>query len=188
MQKERNNKIKTRDLVTLAVLCAIGVASRVAFIMVPHFKPVIGIVMITGMAFGARAGFITGAMTAFVSNFMFGQGPWTLFQMLGYGMGGALAGLAQKYRFIDNKKRLLSTLFAVATTLLVVGPILDTSTLVTAVNVITVETVSAVYLAGLPINLKLAIATGITVFVLGKPMTAKLERMKVKYGVMNGTP
>lgn len=68
-------KPQARELVTIAVMCAIAVASRAAFIMLPHFKPMLGIIMITGMAFGAEAGFLTGALGAFVSNFIFGQGP-----------------------------------------------------------------------------------------------------------------
>ena len=86
-------KPQARELVTIAVMCAIAVASRAAFIMLPHFKPMLGIIMITGMAFGAEAGFLTGALAAFVSNFIFGQGPWTPWQMFAYGIGGLLAGL-----------------------------------------------------------------------------------------------
>ena len=49
-------KPQAREIVTLAVMCAIAVASRAAFAMVPFFKPMSGIIMITGMAFGPGAG------------------------------------------------------------------------------------------------------------------------------------
>ena len=76
-----------------AVLCALAVASRAAFAAVPHFKPMLAIVMLTGIAFGPEAGFLCGAISGFASNFIFGQGPWTPWQMFAYGIGGLLAGL-----------------------------------------------------------------------------------------------
>ena len=81
-------KPQARELVTIAVMSAIAVASRAAFIMVPFFKPMTGIIMITGIAFGSEAGFLTGAVSAFASNFIFGQGPWTPWQMFAYGVAG----------------------------------------------------------------------------------------------------
>lgn len=183
MQKKYETNRVTRELVTIAVMSALAVASRVAFMAVPHFKPMVGIIMITGMAFGVKAGFITGAMSAFVSNFFFGQGPWTLFQMAGYGVAGVIAALVRKMELIDCENRLFSAVFGFATVVFVVGPILDTSTLVMVMNVVNMETVAAVYLAGLPVNAKHGIATAITLLVLGKPMIRKLERMKIKYGI-----
>ena len=106
MQKKYETNRITRELVTIAVMSALAVASRVAFLAVPHFKPMVGIIMITGMAFGVKAGFITGAMSAFVSNFFFGQGPWTLFQMAGYGVAGVIAALVKKHELIDCEYKL----------------------------------------------------------------------------------
>ena len=54
------------------------------------------IIIITAVAFGPEAGFLTGALTAFVSNFIFGQGPWTPWQMFSWGMIGFLAGLLRQ--------------------------------------------------------------------------------------------
>ena len=84
---------QARELVILAVLSALAVASRAAFIAVPHFKPMLAIIMLTGIAFGPEAGFLCGAISGFASNFIFGQGPWTPWQMFAYGIGGMLAGL-----------------------------------------------------------------------------------------------
>lgn len=66
-------KPQTRELVIIAVLCAIAVAGRAAFFMLPQFKPVIAIVIITGVAFGGESGFFVGAMTMLVSNILFQQ-------------------------------------------------------------------------------------------------------------------
>ena len=62
-------KPQARELVSIAVMCAIAVVSRAAFMMLPHFKPMLGIIMITGMAFGAEAGFLTGALGALSATF-----------------------------------------------------------------------------------------------------------------------
>ena len=81
-----NRRPQARELVVIAVLCAIGVAGRAAFFMVPQFKPVAAVVILAGVCFGAESGFLVGAMTAFVSNFFFGQGPWTPWQMFAFGL------------------------------------------------------------------------------------------------------
>ena len=70
-------KPQAREMVVLAVLTALAVAGRSAFFMLPQFKPVAAMVIIAGVAFGGEAGFLVGALTAFVSNMLFGHGPWT---------------------------------------------------------------------------------------------------------------
>ena len=86
-------KPMARELVVIAVMVAIAVAGRAAFFMVPQFKPVVAIVIIAGAALGAESGFAVGALSGFVSNFIFGQGPWTPWQMFAFGIIGFLAGL-----------------------------------------------------------------------------------------------
>ena len=86
-----------RELVTIAVMAAIATAARAAFVMVPHFTPMSGIIMIAGIALGPEAGFVVGALTAFASNFVFGQGPWTPWQMFAYGLAGLLAALLRDH-------------------------------------------------------------------------------------------
>lgn len=85
--------IPTRRLVVLATLIAISVIGRIIFAIVPGFKPVTAIVVISALYFGAEAGFFVGSFSALISNIFFGQGPWTPFQMLAWGMLGFLAGL-----------------------------------------------------------------------------------------------
>jgi energy-coupling factor transport system substrate-specific component len=86
-------KPQARELVVIAVMIAIAVAGRAAFFMLPQFKPVVAIVIIAGAALGPESGFICGALSGFVSNFIFGQGPWTPWQMFAFGMIGFFAGL-----------------------------------------------------------------------------------------------
>ena len=86
-------KPQARELVTIAVMCAIAVASRAAFIWLDHFKPMAAIIIITGIALGAEAGFLTGSLSVVVSNMIFGHGPWTPWQMLAFGLVGFVAGV-----------------------------------------------------------------------------------------------
>jgi energy-coupling factor transport system substrate-specific component len=83
----------SKEIVLVATLAAVAAAGRVLFAAVPGVQPVTVIVVAAGTALGARAGFATGAVAALASNFFLGQGPWTPWQMLGWGACG-LAGAA----------------------------------------------------------------------------------------------
>lgn len=179
-----NRKPHAREVVTIAVLCAIAVASRAAFIMLPSFKPMVGIIIIAGMAFGAQAGFLTGAISGFVSNFIFGQGPWTPWQMFAFGMAGFLAGILCKKGILNSEKKIPVTVFGGLTVMLVVGPLLDTCTVFTMSSMINTASIGTVYLAGLPFNAVHAVSVMLTLFLLTKPMMEKLNRIKIKYGMM----
>ena len=81
-------KISTRKLVVIAVLIALAVVGRMGFSFLPQFKPAVAIIIITSVCFGADIGFLSGIMTGFISNFFFGQGPWTPWQMFCFGLIG----------------------------------------------------------------------------------------------------
>ena len=82
-----------KELMTLSVLVAASAAGRFAFAWVPGFKPVTAVTVIAAMYLGREAGFVVGSLSAVVSNFYFGQGPWTPFQMFAWGILGFLAGV-----------------------------------------------------------------------------------------------
>ncbi len=86
-------KPQARELVIIAVMATLAALGRVAFAPVPHFKPTSAIVIITALAFGPEAGFLTGAVAGAASNLFFGQGPWTPWQMFCWGMIGFGAGI-----------------------------------------------------------------------------------------------
>lgn len=179
---------QARELVIIAVMCALAVAARVAFIWVPHFKPIAAIVMIAGVALGSRSGFLVGAISLLVSDFVFGQGPWTPWQMLAYGIAGFVAGFLAERGVIprsdlSNRAKTLLSLAGAAFVVVVVGPILDTCSLFTMVSAITPESALAIYASGLPVNAVQATATAITLFILANPLLGKLERVRVKYGL-----
>lgn len=183
-----DRKPQARELVIVAVMSALAVASRVVFAAVPHFKPTTAIIMLTGIAFGPEAGFLSGALTGFVSNFIFGQGPWTPWQMFAYGVGGLLAGIFARRGVLKRAPKKAGDLavlgiFGFLAVVCVVGPLLDTCTLITMAAVINTTSAGAVYLSGLPINLIHGGATAVTLVLAGKPLLGKLTRVQVKYGI-----
>jgi len=129
---------------------------------------------------------MTGAISAFASNFFYAQGPWTPWQMLAYGMGGFLAGLLFSNKKMQNKwlDVIAPVVFAFVGIMLVVGPLLDTCTIFTTASRITWKYAKAVLLAGLPHNLIHAASCAATVLLLGRPMLTKLNRIKTKYGML----
>ena len=174
---------KANELVILAVMCAVAIVSRAAFIWLPHFKPITAIIIITGAAFGAEAGFMVGAVSMLVSNFLFGQGAWTPWQMFAFGMAGFISGHLFGKGFIKLERIRLSVFGGLAVMLLV-GPLLDTYTLFTMTSEITKASAAAVYIAGLPVNSVHAAATVVTLFFASEPFLEKLNRVKTKYGMM----
>ncbi len=177
-------KPEARDLVTLAVMSAIAAASRVAFIALPHFKPLVGITMISGMAFGPQAGFLTGAISGLVSNFIFGQGPWTPWQMFAYGMAGFISAWFFRLNIFDLNHKFRTAVISFLVVLGIIGPILDTCAVFTMAGEIDMKIVPAIYMSGIPVNIVHGTATALTLFFLGKPMMEKLDRIKIKYGMM----
>lgn len=178
-----------RRMTLMATLCALAVISRVIFAPVPFFKPIAGIVMLCGVTLGARSGFLVGCVAMLASNVLFGQGPWTPWQMLAFGLDGlvfgALAdrGLLSRGRW-SSKTRLRASLLGAALVLLASGPLLDTcSVLVFSTGAFTVEGAVAVYLAGLVPNALLSIATFFTLLFLASPFLAMMERVESKYGI-----
>ncbi len=83
----------TIRLVILAVMTALSVGGRILFAAVPFFKPVSALTVLTAAWFGGEAGFAVGALSALLSGFYFGMGPWTPFQMVTWGLIGLAAGL-----------------------------------------------------------------------------------------------
>lgn len=177
------NKTSEREIVLIAVMSAISVISRFIFAALPHFKPVTAIVIITGMYFGCDAGFITGALTAIISNFYYGQGPWTPFQMAVWGLIGFIAGLLNRKKLLENKLILVAfsafcgVLFSV---------LMDIWTTLSVDGVFSLNRYLMFIVSSLPVMADYIISNVIFILILKKPIGKKLERMKTKYGLFGG--
>ena len=173
---------QARELVVLAVLSALAVAARVV-IPVPHFKAIFAVIMLSGIAFGPEAGFLVGAVSALASNFFYGQGPYTPWQMMAYGAGGMLAGFAFGLGRLPRKP-LVMGVFGFFGVLFFVGPLLDTCTVFLTVANVSWETAIPIYVSGFPVNLSQGACTFLTMLLFGRPLLEKLDRIKVKYGLV----
>jgi energy-coupling factor transport system ATP-binding protein len=180
-------KPRARDIVVIAVLCAIAVAGRGAFFMLPQFKPVVALVIISAVAFGGESGSLVGAITGFVSNMFFGQGPWTPWQMFAFGSIGFLAGILFQKGLLSRSRGALAVFGALAAFLLY-GGIMDTAMVLMFQPNPSREMFLTYYLQGIPFNLVHAVATVVFLLVIARPLLEKLDRVKVKYGLVQFTP
>ena len=177
-----NRKPHTREIVVISVLCGIAVAGRCAFYMLPHFKPVVALVIISGVCFGGETGFLVGAITAFVSNFFFGQTPLTPWQMFAFGITGFLSGMFFKNGMLRKSKAGLCS-FGFLTTLVIYGLIMNTGAVLVAQPNPTKDMLLTAYALGLPSDLVHATATAIFLFFIAEPMMEKIDRIKTKYKI-----
>ena len=179
-----SRKPKPRELVTIAVLCAIGVAGRSAFFMLPQFKPVMALVIISGVALGGETGFLVGAVTMLVSNILFTQGPWTPWQMFSMGIIGFLAGVLFRKGLLRRSRGSLATFGAFSAVIIYGGIMNPAAALMYNSQTINWEMLKAYYVSGLPMDLIHAAATVIFILIAAEPMLEKLDRIKVKYGLV----
>ncbi len=174
---------QARELVVIAVLTAIAVAGRAAFFMLPQFKPVVAIVIIAGVSLGAEAGFLVGVLTGFVSNFFFGQGPWTPWQMFCFGIIGFLAGiLTEKGKL--RKTRLSLCIYGGLATFIIYGGIINIGSLFMFTAEFSFKALLALYISAFGFDLVHALATVFFLYILSQTMLEKLDRVKVKYGLI----
>lgn len=170
-----------REMALLAVLIALAVASRAVFYLVPQFKPIAAVVIVSAVCLGAERGYIIGAFSAFVSNFIFGQGIWTPFQMVALGLVGFLAGLIFK-KVKPNRWSLSIVGFLL--TFALYGIIADSSSVLVMVTDYNWSSVLAVYGAGVPFSAIFGAATVIFLFLFGEAFIKKLDRINTKYGIV----
>ncbi len=177
-------KPQARELVTIAVLCAIGVAGRGAFFMLPQFKPVMALTIIAGVAFGGETGFLVGAMTMLTSNVLFGQGPWSPWQMFSMGIIGFLAGVLFRKGLLRRSTGSL-VVFGGCTAIVIYGGIMNfASAIMWGPQTLNWNILLGYYITGLPMDLIHAAATMIFLALAAQPMLEKLDRIKTKYGLV----
>ena len=179
-------KPKAREIMVISVLAAIGVAGRAAFFMLPSFKPIAAIVVLTGVSFGGEAGFLVGCMIMMISNIFMGHGPWTPWQMFALGLLGFISGLVFRKDIRTKTQRALLCLYGALSTFFIYGGIMDSAYVLMAGSEPTLAALLAAYASGLPFNLIFAGATVVFLLVLTRPILNKLRRIKKKYGLLTG--
>ncbi len=171
---EKKN-IGSRRMVIVAVMTALAVVGR----FIPVFKPITALCVMTGLYLGAEAGFLCGAMSVLISNIYFGQGPWTPFQMLGFGLIGLFAGYLSRPLL---QSRVLLALYGVIAGI-AYSFIMDIWTVLWYSGGFDAHLYLAAIVSALPYTALYAVSNVGYLLLLRKPMGEKLGRIKLKYGV-----
>ena len=165
----------TRRMVLVAVMTALSVLGR----FIPFFKPITAITVITAMYLGGEAGFLVGSLSALLSIFYFGQGPFTAFQMLAWGLIGLMAGvMAEKLK----KSRVFLLAYGVLSGILF-SLIMDVWTVLWYSAGFDIDLYIASVINAIPHTILYAVSNFIFLYLLAKPFGEKLTRIKIKYGV-----
>ena len=165
----------TRRMVIVAIMTSLSVLGR----FIPFFKPITALTVITAMYLGSESGFLTGSLSALLSNIYFGQGPWTAFQMLAWGLIGWVAGAASEKL---KKSRILLLAYGVISGI-VFSLIMDIWTVLWYNSGFDPAMYLASVITAIPHTILYAVSNYIFLFLLAKPFGEKLDRISIKYGL-----
>lgn len=167
--------IGTRRTVLTAVMIALSVIGR----LIPLFKPITALTILTALYLGGEAGFAVGACTALVSGMVFGLGPWTPFQMLAWGLVGLMAGgLSRPLRRSRPFLLVFGALSGIFFSL-----VMDVWTVLWYEGAGGMAVYFTAVLTAIPHTLLYAVSNLIFLALLAKPFGEKMERMQKKYGI-----
>jgi energy-coupling factor transport system substrate-specific component len=174
-----------RVVALVGALAALAVVGRIAFAAIPNVKPTTDVVLFAGYALGAGPGFAVGAVAALVSNFFISQGPWTPWQMAGWGIVGIGGGVLARAAGRELGRLPLSVACGLAG--LVFGAVMNTHlwTLAAQHDLATWLTIS-----GTSLTFDLAHVAGNVAFcmALGPPFVRALERFRRRFEVRWALP
>jgi energy-coupling factor transport system substrate-specific component len=177
----------------VAALAALAVAGRVVFAAIPNVQATTDVVLLSGYALGAGPGFAVGAVGALVSNFFLGQGPWTPWQMLGWGAVGVAGAVLARAQFRDLRAatktehvrvppRIVLAL-ACAVAGFAFGAWMDLFTLMTFAAERSLDGYLVLAAAGLPFNIAHAVGNALLCFALGPGFLRLLLRFRRRFEV-----
>ncbi len=175
--------LKARELVTIASMVAIAVVGRAAFYSIPQAKPMCAIVIVSALVFGPQIGFATGTFSMLISNFIFGQGMWTPFQMFGMGMCGLICGLIFHKK---NTKPLPIAIIGALVCFFVYGIIVDSNSVLMMSSDYSLGSVLSIYASGVAFNAIHAASTFVFLLLLQPTFSKVLDRIKIKYDLFGG--
>ena len=166
----------SRVVALVAALTALAVAARLLLAPVPNVVGTTDVALLTGYALGGPPGFTVGALAAPISNMWLGQGPWTPWQMAGWG----LAGLAGGWLALVAGRRLgrLGLALACGAMGLVYGALLDLSVMVTYGGEQSLDRYLALSARGIPFNLAHAAGNFAIAFAAGPALVRMISRFR----------
>ena len=168
-------RIGSRRLIITSVFVALSVVGR----FLPLFKPVTALTMTAGIYLGRESGFAAGAFSALISDFYFGFGPWTPFQMLTWGLIGYIAGVMGESLKRSTVRQLV---FGVISGLLF-SALMDVWATLDFTGGFTAQTYLAALVNSLPFTALYAVSNAVFILLMSRPFGEKLTRIKIKYGI-----
>lgn len=173
-----------RQIMPTLVLAALAAAGRILFAPVPDFKPVSAIAIIAGATLGCRPGFLVGALAALTSNFFFGQGMWTPWQMYAWGLVGYLGGaIARTGAFVrpNGSPRKFALAAAGLLSGFLYGVVINAYDVLAFVKPLTWEGAALRVAASLPFDAMHGVATAVFLLALHVPWTRRIDRVVRKF-------
>ncbi|MBO4423172.1 MAG: ECF transporter S component [Clostridia bacterium] len=170
-----SRRIGSRRLVLGAVFITLASAGR----FIPQLKPMTAVVIISGIYTGGETGFLVGALSVLLSNFFFGNGPWTPVQMVAMGLIGLFAGLCSPPL---KKSRAALCVYGAAAGVFY-SMFMDIWTTCSATGSLMPSAYFASVLAALPFTVIYAVSNVLYLLLLAPPLGRKLQRVSEKYGL-----
>jgi energy-coupling factor transport system substrate-specific component len=171
----------SKVLALVATLAALAALGRVAFAPLPNVKPTTDVVLLSGYVLGGAPGFAVGAVGAVTSNLIFGQGPWTPWQMVGWGLVGMIgAGWA---RVTGRRLPRWPTAALCAACGLLYGALTNLSVLTAAGGSPTPAQWAATETAGLPFDIAHAVGNVVFFLAFGPAFVRVLQRYRARLEV-----
>ena len=171
----------SKVLAMVATLAALAALGRIAFAPLPNVKPTTDIVFLTGYVLGGAPGFAVGALAALSSNLIFGQGPWTPWQMVAWGLVGVIgAGWAPLTR---GRLPRIATAALLVLCALMYGGLTNLSTLTAAGGTPTLAQWGAVEVSGLPFDIAHAVGNVAFFLAFGPALVRVLRRYRARLEV-----
>lgn len=178
-----------RQIMPTLVMAALAAAGRVLFAPFPSFKPLSAIAIIAGAVLGRRAGFMVGSLAVLTSNFFFGQGMWTPWQMYAWGVIGYVGGVCADAGLLvrrDGRPRRVALAVLGVVSGLLFGAIINFYDIIGFVRPFTVPGALARLATAVPFDIVHGISTAVFLLALYAPWTRRIGRVVRKFDVRMG--
>lgn len=174
------NKMRSREIVMIAILGALAAISRVPFAPLPSVQPSTFIIMVSAMVLGSQNGFVIGSLTALLSNIFLGHGPWTPWQMFAWGMIGFITGLLRHTPLIKNKhlRAFCGFIFGV-----LFGWFMNLWVILSLNLTFSWEIILLYYGSSVAFDLAHGLSNIVFLYLFGDSFIEVLSRFKLKYGL-----
>lgn len=176
----------SRMLALVATLAGLAAIGRIAFAPIPNVKPTTDIIFIAGFALGGAPGFVVGAVAALASNLLFGQGPWTPWQMVAWGLCGVFGAIIGRVSGQQLGRIPLALLCGVAG--LGFGAIMDGSIWVTYAGGQGITQYLAISATSLPFNIAHALGNVVFALAFGPALLRAVMRYRTRLEVSWSEP